>query len=174
MRQVWKLPPEERLGDMGPECFLVLLDSWDVEEVAALALIMWCAWSVRNKVTRAGEALSIDNSVDFLTSLANQLLMVNGHQGDGANAVRVGLGSLLAGLPLLGMLSRLMLMELSFRGREKRQLELLRGVMKANLISWLGDSSFVVEMRRKQKRKLKLFWRGLDLLTVGPMRPMWF
>jgi hypothetical protein len=86
----------------------------------------------------------------------------------------VGLGSLLARLPLLGMLSRLMLMELSFRGREKRQLELLRGVMKANLISWLGASSFVVEMRRKQKRKLKLFWRGLDLLTVGPMRPMWF
>jgi hypothetical protein len=52
-----------------------------------LALIMWRAWSVRNKVTRAGEELSINNSVDFLTSLKNQLLMVNGHQGDGANAV---------------------------------------------------------------------------------------
>jgi hypothetical protein len=87
-RQVWKLPPEERLGDTSPEWFLVLLDSWDVEEVAALALIMWRAWSVRNKVTIAGEALSIDNSVDFLMSLANQLLMVNGHQSDGANAVR--------------------------------------------------------------------------------------
>jgi hypothetical protein len=42
---------------MGPEWFLVLLDSWNKEEVALLAMIMWRAWSVRKKVTRGGEAV---------------------------------------------------------------------------------------------------------------------
>jgi hypothetical protein len=36
------------------------------EEVALLAMIMWRAWSVRNKVTRAEEALSIEDSAEFL------------------------------------------------------------------------------------------------------------
>jgi hypothetical protein len=66
MRKVWCLSPEERLRDVGPEWFLVLLDSWWNDEVALLAMIMWRAWSMRNKVTRAGEALSIEDSVHFL------------------------------------------------------------------------------------------------------------
>jgi hypothetical protein len=60
------LPPEVRLRDVGQEWFLVLLDSWRIDEVALLAMIMWRAWSVRNKVTRAGETLSIEDSVQFL------------------------------------------------------------------------------------------------------------
>jgi hypothetical protein len=57
MHRVWSLPLGERLRAMGPEWFLVLLDSWNKEEVALLAMIMWHACSVRKKVTRGGEAV---------------------------------------------------------------------------------------------------------------------
>jgi hypothetical protein len=77
MRQVWSLPPEERLRDEGPEWFPVLLDFWRKEDVALLAMVMWRAWSVKNKVTRVGEALSIDDSVDFLQRFMSQFL--SGH-----------------------------------------------------------------------------------------------
>jgi ribonuclease HI len=72
MRRVWRLPPEERLRDVGPEWFLVLLDSWRKEEVALLAMVLWRVWSVRNKITRAGEGLSIDDSVAFLQRMMVQ------------------------------------------------------------------------------------------------------
>jgi hypothetical protein len=77
MRRVWSLPPEEILRNEGPEWFLVLLDSWRKEEVALLAMVLWRAWPVRNKVTRAGEALSIDDSVEFLERLMSQFLSAN-------------------------------------------------------------------------------------------------
>jgi hypothetical protein len=64
---------EERLGDMGHEWFLVLLDSAEADKVAKLALIMWRAYTVRNKVTRAREALSIDATVEYVMNLTNQL-----------------------------------------------------------------------------------------------------
>jgi hypothetical protein len=55
----------------------VLLDFWRKEDVALLAMVMWRAWSVKNKVTRVGEALSIDDSVDFLQRFMSQFL--SGH-----------------------------------------------------------------------------------------------
>jgi hypothetical protein len=39
---------------------------WRNDDVTQLAMILWRAWSVRNKVTRAGEVLSIEDSVQFL------------------------------------------------------------------------------------------------------------
>jgi hypothetical protein len=51
MREVWALLPEARLYNDGPEWFLVLLDSCDMGEVANLAMVLWRAWSVWNKVT---------------------------------------------------------------------------------------------------------------------------
>jgi hypothetical protein len=39
MREIWVLPPEDRLHNVGPEWFLVLLDSYDMGEVAKLAMI---------------------------------------------------------------------------------------------------------------------------------------
>jgi hypothetical protein len=77
MRRVWCLPPEGRLHDEGPEWFLVLLDSWRMEEVALLAMIMWRAWLVTNKVTRAGEVLSIDDNTEFLQRFMNQYQAAN-------------------------------------------------------------------------------------------------
>jgi ribonuclease HI len=40
-------------------------------------MIMWRVWSVRNKVTRAGEALSIDDSVEFLQRFMAQFQLAN-------------------------------------------------------------------------------------------------
>jgi hypothetical protein len=97
MRRVWCLPPEERLHDEGPECFLVLLDSCRKEEVALLAMIMWRAWSVRNKVARAGEVLSIDDSVDFLQRFMAQYQLAHeprARVGEDQTCVRPGLSSL--------------------------------------------------------------------------------
>jgi hypothetical protein len=73
MREVWDLPPKEGLHNAGPEWFLVPLDSHKMEEVGNLATILWRAWSVRSKVTRAGEPLSIDASVHYLMRLEQEL-----------------------------------------------------------------------------------------------------
>jgi hypothetical protein len=58
MREFWELPLEEMLHNTGLEWFLALLDSCKPEEVGNLAMILWRAWYVRNKVTRAGEPLN--------------------------------------------------------------------------------------------------------------------
>jgi hypothetical protein len=49
--------------------------------MANLAMIMWRAWSVQNKVTRAGEALSIDDSVAYLARLGPELQGINASTG---------------------------------------------------------------------------------------------
>jgi hypothetical protein len=73
MRERWCLLPEEKLWNVGTEWFLVLLDLYKPDVMANLALVLWRAWSVRNKVTRAGERLSIDDSVEFLIRLLGEL-----------------------------------------------------------------------------------------------------
>jgi hypothetical protein len=73
MREIWDLPTEERLRNDGPEWFLALLDSCKEDVMANLVMIMWRAWSVCNKVMRAGEVLSIDESFVYLTRLGQEL-----------------------------------------------------------------------------------------------------
>jgi hypothetical protein len=73
MRERWCLLPEEKLWNVGTEWFLVLLDLYKPDVMANLALVLWRARSVRNKVTRAGERLSIDDSVEFLIRLLGEL-----------------------------------------------------------------------------------------------------
>jgi hypothetical protein len=41
--------------------------------MANLAMIMWRTWSIRNKVTRAEEALPIDDSVAYLVCLGQEI-----------------------------------------------------------------------------------------------------
>jgi hypothetical protein len=69
MRKVWQLPGENWLRNTGPQWLLVPLDTGTVEEVANLELILWRVWLDRNKVTQAGESLSITGSVEFLMQL---------------------------------------------------------------------------------------------------------
>jgi hypothetical protein len=73
MRNVWCLPSEELLRNNGPEWLLVILDVGKMDEVTNLAMVLWRASTVRNKVTRAGEALSIVGSMEFLLKLENDL-----------------------------------------------------------------------------------------------------
>jgi hypothetical protein len=80
MREVWALPTEERLHNVGPEWFLVLLDSCKEDVMANLATIMWRAWSVRNKVMRAREALS-DDSVAYSVRLGHELQGISASTG---------------------------------------------------------------------------------------------
>jgi hypothetical protein len=65
MREVWYLPVEEMVRNTGPEWLLAILEVGKTEEVANLAMVLWRAWTVRNKVTWAGEVLSIVGSVEF-------------------------------------------------------------------------------------------------------------
>jgi hypothetical protein len=64
-----------------------------VEEVANLAMVLWRAWSNRNKVTQVGESLSISRSVEFLMQLDRnmELAGVRGSKGQGEV---IGQGSL--------------------------------------------------------------------------------
>jgi hypothetical protein len=57
---------------------LTVLDSVPKEETGHMALVLWRAWTVRNKVTRAGETLSIDDSVCYVTKLGNSLNELKG------------------------------------------------------------------------------------------------
>jgi hypothetical protein len=84
MREFWELPPEEMLHNMGLEWFLALLDSCKPEEVGNLAMILWRAWSVRNKVTRVGEPLMMLASVEYLKRLGQEVQEVIGTQGQDA------------------------------------------------------------------------------------------
>jgi hypothetical protein len=69
---------EDRLYNVGPKCFLTVLDSVPKEETWHLALVRRRAWTARNKVTRAGETLSIHDSVCYLTKLGNSLNELKG------------------------------------------------------------------------------------------------
>jgi hypothetical protein len=51
MRKVWCLRSEELLRNNGLEWLLVILDAGKTDEVANLAMVLWRAWTVRNKVT---------------------------------------------------------------------------------------------------------------------------
>jgi hypothetical protein len=51
MREVWRLPVEELLRNTGPEWLLTVLEAGKMEEMANLAMVLWRAWTVRNKVT---------------------------------------------------------------------------------------------------------------------------
>jgi ribonuclease HI len=81
MRRWWKFPKDDELLNTGPEWFLVLLSNKDEKEMANLAMIMWRAWTVRNKVTRAGESLSINDSVEYLKRLNDDLQQGEVSQG---------------------------------------------------------------------------------------------
>jgi ribonuclease HI len=51
-----------------------------VVEVANFAMVLWRAWTIRNKVTRAGEVLSIVSSMEYLMNLDKSLKEAGGKE----------------------------------------------------------------------------------------------
>ncbi|KAF8694211.1 hypothetical protein HU200_038341 [Digitaria exilis] len=76
MRAHWPLPVEEELVFSGPDWLLLLLDRYDSQTCANFLMLIWRCWSVRNGVTKAGKALSVEGSVIFLTRYMQSLLSV--------------------------------------------------------------------------------------------------
>jgi len=75
MRAHWLLPSEEDLTFTGPDWLLVLLNRSSPEVISNFLMILWRAWSVRNGVLRAGQTLSIEGSVNFLTRYMDSFML---------------------------------------------------------------------------------------------------
>jgi len=66
MSESWRIPEDDDLNFSGPEWLLILLDKYTEVEVANLLMVMWRSWFVRNRITRSGKQVSVDDSVQFL------------------------------------------------------------------------------------------------------------
>jgi hypothetical protein len=56
-----------------------------MEEFSNLAMVLWIVWTVRNKVTRVEEALSIDGTMEYLRNLEKNLKESGGKEMAGGN-----------------------------------------------------------------------------------------
>jgi hypothetical protein len=74
--KVWNLPKWEEIRETGPEWLLGLMGRHDDMTMARFLMVIWRIWSVRNGVTQAGEEISIDGSVIFLTSYWDSLQQI--------------------------------------------------------------------------------------------------
>ena len=74
MREHWALPAEEDLVFTGPDWLLVLMCRFTAEVNANLLMLLWRIWSVRNSVLRAGQKVSVEESIVFLTRYMDSLL----------------------------------------------------------------------------------------------------
>jgi ribonuclease HI len=63
---VWKLPPEEELGETGQDWVLVLLDSLNQDMRSKMMFIWWRSWHHRNNIIFDKGDASVDNSIRFL------------------------------------------------------------------------------------------------------------
>jgi len=77
MRAHWVLPvDEEDLIQTGLDWLLVLLNHYSPEAIDNFLLVLWRVWSVRNSILRAGQKLSIEGSVTFLTRYMDSLVLL--------------------------------------------------------------------------------------------------
>ena len=67
MREVWQLPDDEQLRNLGPQWILQALRHNNKEIGAKLLLVLWRTWFVRNELTHSPRQLAIQNSIRFLT-----------------------------------------------------------------------------------------------------------
>ena len=74
MREHWALPAEEDLVFTGPDWLLVLMSRFTVEVNANLLMLLWRVWSVCNSVLHAGQKVSVEGSIVFLTRYMDSLL----------------------------------------------------------------------------------------------------
>lgn len=73
MRDHWDLPVEEEIRQSGPEWLLLLLDRYDHLVCTNFLMLIWRCWMVRNGVLKAGDNISIEGSVMFLSRYMQSL-----------------------------------------------------------------------------------------------------
>lgn len=76
MRAHWELPVEKELINSGPDWLLLILDRYGVQTGANFLMLIWRCWNVRNNVLMAGECISIEGSVIFLSRYMDALVQV--------------------------------------------------------------------------------------------------
>ncbi|TVU49286.1 hypothetical protein EJB05_00593, partial [Eragrostis curvula] len=74
LSEVWELPEQADLLDTGPEWLLGLLIKYPADVMANFVMMLWRVWNVRNGALKAGEKISIEGSVIFLTRYMDGLL----------------------------------------------------------------------------------------------------
>lgn len=76
MRDQWLLPGEEDLLLSGPDWLLLLVDKIDDQVRDNFLMLIWRCWNVRNSVLMAGESISVEGSVIFLSRYWAALLQI--------------------------------------------------------------------------------------------------
>jgi hypothetical protein len=67
MHNKWGTPRPREFYGLGPDWIMYLLNHKNEKGMSKIAFVLWRAWSVLNSVTEAGEGISIEGSVNFLT-----------------------------------------------------------------------------------------------------------
>ncbi|KAF8653465.1 hypothetical protein HU200_062210 [Digitaria exilis] len=76
MREHWELPAEDDLVQAGLDWLLLLLDRYASNICDNFLMLIWRCWNVRNSVVMAGERVSVDGSVAFLSRYMVSLLQI--------------------------------------------------------------------------------------------------
>ncbi|KAF8661039.1 hypothetical protein HU200_057134 [Digitaria exilis] len=76
MRGQWELPEEDDLIYTGPDWLLLILDRYGEQTRVNFLMLIWHCWSVRNGVLMAGERISIEGSLIFLSRYITSLLQI--------------------------------------------------------------------------------------------------
>ncbi|TVU41704.1 hypothetical protein EJB05_15247, partial [Eragrostis curvula] len=74
LSEVWELPVQDDILDTGPEWLLGLLIKYPADVMAHFVMLLWRVWNVRNGALKAGEKISTEGSVIFLTRYMDGLL----------------------------------------------------------------------------------------------------
>lgn len=73
MKEVWKLPSEDKYMYTGENCLQTLLDTVNDEDRAKLLLLFWRSWHLREDCIRNGGKETIGSSKQFLLKLEEEL-----------------------------------------------------------------------------------------------------
>jgi hypothetical protein len=77
MAEVWPLPQDKLLINIGTKWLLHMLVSIADEQRAPMLMTLWRIWHTHNEMTHDKPCPSIEGSRRFLVSYMNSLLMIN-------------------------------------------------------------------------------------------------